>query len=601
MLTFMQQPEADLLVQAATAALANGQVAQATTLLDDAVRIDPRHPMALTKQAELALYRKDHARALALSDAALAIEPNFAPAWHKRSSACWLAGRQKEALRAARRAVDIQPPNPEFRLRLAQFTAWCGLGAETLLVLGPLLAGGHYDRAHYAAALAMLGELAIAEGRFARATPYLEQALALEPGLDAARMMLGMNRLRLGAFALAWPDYATREAIPELYPDGPPLLADQVWQGQDLRGHSLLVTDDQGHGDAVQFFRYLPLLRDRGPARITWRTFPPLVRLLGDAAPYATVLNGLPDDARFDFHCHSTNLPRWFGTELDTIPTPVAYLWPPVHLKSGIRLPAIPPGMASGPKAERSGAAGSSATRSKAAGSSAQRSKEAGSGAERSTKAAGSGGGRSKLSRLNVGLVWSGDARHTRDHLRSIPAGQFLRLTDVPGIDFHSLQHEVRPADLVALNARPAVGREVEKAVDFADTAALIDRLDLVITVDTGISHLAGALGKPVWVVLHVAPDWRWLVDRTDSPWYPSVRLFRVTRAEWLGERPTLAERLETGLLSAERFAQGETPALEPMLAAGFARSQSAAAPHDAAWGPVLDRVAAALRAFAAG
>ncbi len=134
------QPEADQLVQAATAAIAEGRVERATTLLDAAMRADPHHPMALTKQAELAMYRKDHARALALADAALAIEPNFAPAWVRRSCACWLAGRQSEAVRAARRAVDIQPANPEFRLRLAQFAAWTGRGAEMPDLLVPALA-----------------------------------------------------------------------------------------------------------------------------------------------------------------------------------------------------------------------------------------------------------------------------------------------------------------------------------------------------------------------------------------------------------------------------------------------------------------------------
>jgi hypothetical protein len=210
--------------------------------------------------------------------------------------------------------------------------------------------------------------------------------------------------------------------------------------------------------------------------------------------------------------CNSTSLPRWFGTELESIPAYVPYLWPPAHLKSGMKLPSARGG------------------------------------------------------RPHVGLVWSGDARHTRDHLRSIPAALFLTLAGAPGINFHSLQHEVRAVDLPALTARPAIGREVEKASDLADTAALIARLDLVITVDTAIAHLAGAMGKPVWVLLHVAPDWRWLTERTDSPWYPTARLFRVTPAEWLVvERSGAAEVADGG-----------------------------------GWGPLLERVSVALRAFVA-
>ena len=284
--------------------------------------------------------------------------------------------------------------------------------------------------------------------------------------------------------------------------------ADQAWRGQDLAGKTVLVIDDQGNGDAIQFFRYLPLLHARGAAHVTWLTFSALVRLFAQAAPGAAVLSAIPAGARFDIQCNSTSLPRWFDTELASIPAAVPYLYPPPRLKSAMRrLPAR----------------------------------------------------RSKGGPVQIGLAWSGDARHSRDYLRSIPADRFLGLADGFGGIFHSLQHEVRPADLPALAARPGIGREVEKAVDLADTAALIARLDLVITVDTAIAHLAGAMGKPVWIILHVAPDWRWLTQRTDSPWYPSVRLFRVTPQEWLSAANT---------------------------------------EHDAAWVPVLGRVGAALRRF---
>jgi tetratricopeptide (TPR) repeat protein len=475
---FMEQAEAERLVQAAAADVRNGFIAQAEERLQQALLAAPNHAMALTKLAEVALYRKDSEQALALTAAALATEPNFAPALHQRASALWLTGRHEQALQAASRAVDIQPPNPEFRLRFAQFAAWTGNGKLAHDALAPLLAAEHYDPVNHASAVAMLGELAIAEGRFDEAGPHLDRALRLQPNLVVTRMQRGMNQLRLGRYHEGWIDYAAREKIHALSSHDPPARAGHAWQGQTLTGKTLLVTDDQGHGDSIQFFRYLPLLRDRGAAHITWRTFAPLVRLLADAAPYATIVNALPDTVHFDFHCNSTSLPRWFDTELDSIPTPGAYLWPPSHLKSALKRPT--------------------------------------------------GGG------LKVGLVWSGDPLHARDGLRSIPADLFLTLADTPNIRFHSLQHQVRPADLPALTAKPGIGREVEKAADFADTAALIARLDLVITVDTAIAHLAAALGRPTWIVLHVAPDWRWLAHRSDSPWYSSVRLFRVTPTEWV-------------------------------------------------------------------
>jgi len=558
---FMQQPQADRLVQAAATALAAGRLTQAASLLDQAVRTDPHHPMALTKLAELAVLRKDHARALPLTAAALAVEPNFAPAWHQRAAACWLAGRQHDALHAARRAVDIQPPNPEFRLRLAQFAAWSGHGPEARDALGPLLAAERHDQTHYAAALSMLGELAIAEGRFDAANTFLDQALDLLPTLDVIRMLRGMNRLRLGQFRAGWADYAAREAISTLCPDGQPEVAAQTWQGQPLSGKTLLVTDDQGNGDAIQFFRYLPLLRNRGASHITWRTLPPLVRLFRAAAPCATVLDTLPRDARFDLQSNAASLPRWFETELHSIPATVPYLHPPSHRPATQRAKTAQ-SLAGQSQAGQSQAGQSQAGQSQAGQSQAGHSQaghsQAGDSQAGHSQAGQSSGRRSQAPLPRVGLVWSGDARHTRDHLRSIPAELFLSLTEVPGISFHSLQHEVRAADLPALAARPAIARDVEKAVDLADTATLIATLDLVITVDTCVAHLTGALGKPVWILLHVAPDWRWLTERTNSPWYPTARLFRVTPTEWPG---------------------------------------TAEGPN---WNPVLGRVATALQAFAA-
>jgi tetratricopeptide (TPR) repeat protein len=492
----MSQPEADRLVQAAAAAMTVGQLGQAAQLLDRALVADPSHAMALTKQAELAIFRKDSAGALRLTEAALAVEPNFAPAWHMRASALWGLGRQTDALEAARRAVDIQPPNPEYRLRLAQFAAWTGGGAEARAVLRPILEPDQPESGYYAAAIAMLGELAIAEGRFEEALPQLNRALEIEPKLEATRMLRGMTLLRLGRFQEGWIDYAARERIRQLYPDAAVPMANKVWRGENLTGKTLLVTDDQGHGDAIQFFRYVSMLRERGAASITWRTFSPLVRLLAGSAPDVNVVAAVPAGACFDFESNSTRLPGVIGTTLKTIPAPVPYLPPPSRVLGPVKRPTG--------------------------------------------------------QRARVGLAWSGDPNHTRDHLRSIPAALFLTLTAVPGLSFHSLQHQVRPSDHPAVEAHPTIGREVEKSVDFADTAALIDRLDLVITVDTAIAHLAGAMGKPVWLILHLVPDWRWLVDRPDSPWYPETRLFRVSRDE---------SRI--------------------------------------GWGPVIDRVATELRAFA--
>ncbi len=528
----MPQPEADRLVQDAALALAAGEHEPAEAALSAALRADPSHPMALTKLAEIALQRQDHASATVRLQAALAREPRFAPAWGALSHAYWIAGRRQDALDAIRRAVHIQPPNAKLRLQLAQLTAWMGYAAEARRALAPLLDHPGYDTLIDAAAISMLGEIAIAEGRFNAADTHLQQALRRLPALQATRMMLGMNQLRLGQFAEGWANYAERERIADFRRDGYTAPPGTTWEGQDISGQSMLVVDDQGHGDAIQFFRYLPLLNARGPKHITLHSFAPLVPLFAEAAPYATVLAQVPEDAQFDYVCTSSSLPRWFGTTLQTIPVHIPYLQPPR-------------GLASTRPAETS---------------------------------------------LQVGLAWAGDERHMRDHLRSIPAEIFLRLTDQPGIAFHSLQRTVRRVDLPALDARPAISRDIETTSDFAATAALVAELDLVITVDTAVAHLAGALGKPVWILLHVAPDWRWMSECTDSPWYHSARLFRMTPQAWTDPSGCGCEPSLGGAANVSVRPRDETGGV----------SETSVLPARG-WSSVIDQVAEALRQRAAG
>lgn len=466
------------LVEQAHMALRANRIDMAAALLGEAVAREPDNPMVLTKLAEIAMHRKDYALARQHLTAALRHEPQFAPAWTELAAALWHSGRRGAAVAAARQAVEIQPYNPHYRLRLSQFAGWTGHIREATEAVAPILNAGITDHEQQAAAIGMLGEIAVAAGRFQDAMPLLQDALRRMPSLPAARVVLAMNQLRLGAFETGWVNLGIRQPGAELYPKGPPASFGPWWEGQDIAGKRILVADDQGHGDAIQFFRYLPMLRTRRPAHITWRTFPPLVRIFAAAAPDITVLAGLPNDSRFDTHCTSTSLPRWFGTTATTIPAPVPYLAPPSADQARLRPPSS--------------------------------------------------------ERPKVGLVWSGDLRHMRDHLRSIPADLFLRLADTPGIQFYSLQHQVRETDRPALEQRPFINRELERAFDFADAATIVAGLDLIITVDTAIAHLAGALGKPVWILLHVAPDWRWQADRADSCWYPTARLFRLAPQEWV-------------------------------------------------------------------
>ncbi len=507
----MFEPSAtdSLLINARLAQGAN-RPDDARALLNQALALDPGHPMALTLLGELALGQRDYAAAVRWFDRALACEPHFAPAWFHRARALWFSGRQTDSLASARKAQAIQPSNLEYRIQRAQLVAWLGFGREAREMLLPLQDDTGLDSDQRALVASAEGEVAIAEGRTEDANRHLKRALDLNPDMTVPRMMLGMNQLRRGEFAEGWVNYGSREAIRHYYPDGPPRLPGQVWTGQSLAGRSIIVIDDQGHGDSIQFFRFLPRLLALGARHVTLLTFPGLDRLFRQAAshlavsrlaaPQLTVLTNLPFATQADYHCNSTVLLRWLGVSLDTIADPSPPGWSPylfAPASAGIRLPAR----------RRSGRM-------------------------------------PPMGLAQVGLAWSGDPTHTRDHLRSIPAELFLGLADLPGIGFHSLQRAVRPADRPALLQRRRIGRAVEDAADFADTAALIDRLDLIVTVDTGVAHLAAAMGKPVWLVLHHIADWRWLTDRDDSPWYPTIRLFRGRAAEWgdgdLGWRPLL-------------------------------------------------------------
>jgi tetratricopeptide (TPR) repeat protein len=470
--------EVDRRIQQAAALYARNERAGAEALLTDIVAQAPDNLLAQTRLAEIEIDRRQAPAAERRLLAVLRKEPNFAPAWAVRAHAAWLAGRPLVGLRHARRAFDIQPGNPQTRLILAQLSVWLYRHAAVPALLGPLIAEDQPDRILRARALSLLGEMHVAAGDPAAADRWLRAALDLAPELVATRVIFGMNRLRQGDFATGLAEFESRRHVPFFHPDGPPRHAAPAWNGQSLAGRSILLEDEQGFGDAIQFFRYLALLRDSGATRIVLKTFPPLVPLLQPNAPWAEVVSAVPADFHPDVQCHTSSLPFAFGTRLETIPASVPYLAAPRSRgRPDLRLETS--------------------------------------------------------MRKRVGLAWSGDPRHLRDHLRSIPAARFLRLADRTDFGFVSLQVEVRPTDRDALGARPGIVRMDGRLADYADTASVTEQLDLVICVDTSVAHLAGALGRPVWILLPLAADWRWLTGRTDSPWYPNARLFRAGRGGW--------------------------------------------------------------------
>ncbi len=284
-----------------------------------------------------------------------------------------------------------------------------------------------------------------------------------------------------------------------------PNFSQPKWFGQDsVEGKTILVHSDEGLGDTIQFARYIPMLAARG-ARVVLVVEEALYPLLSDLPGVAECLTipakSLP---AFDLHCAIGSLPMAFGTRLDTIPSPTPYL--PTLAQGGVQ--------AWERRLQKRQATGR---------------------------------------KLRVGLVWSGNPSHPNDHNRSIPLRMVSRLLDVEA-SFVSLQKSARPEDQALLGHTDIIDLTSDLA-NFADTAALASCLDLVITVDTSVTHLGGALGLPTWILLPYFPDYRWLLDRDDSPWYSTARLFRQTETREWGD---VLDRVRTEL--AQRIASLKQP-----------------------------------------
>jgi tetratricopeptide (TPR) repeat protein len=317
-----------------------------------------------------------------------------------------------------------------------------------------------------------------------------QQALVVKPGFAQARFVEAVARLSLGDFAAGWQAYEARWHVGWLASQrrdyGAPL-----WLGKEpLDGKTILLHAEQGLGDTIQFVRYAPLLAAQG-ATVVLEVQEPLVRLLADARGVAKIVARKGSLPPYDFHCPLLSLPLACATTIETIPADVPYLAPRQADLARWRA-RLPP------------------------------------------------------QRPLVGLVWSGERSHDNDLNRSMRLETLLPLFDLPDVRFVSLQHEVREEDRALLQSRSDVVQVGGEFLDFADTAAAIAALDAVIAVDTAVAHLAGALGKPLFLLLPYAADFRWLRARADSPWYPGARLMRQPR---FGDWDTVVELLRRDLI----------------------------------------------------
>jgi tetratricopeptide (TPR) repeat protein len=422
----------------------------------------------LLEQAQGRFSQGAHAAALAALDAADAQAGPHPLTGHLRGNVLFELGRYEEAAQAFDAAAARKSGFVEAIANAA--AAWLRAGraaqsfdrAEAALRLKP----GHVQS--ITTRMNALQSL----GRHVEALAAAREAHQLYPGDPELEWTYGAYALLYGDYERGWAPLESRWQLPGAgkKPDAAELGC-PAWTGAEpLEGRTILLLSEQGFGDTLQFVRYVPGLLRRG-ARVVVRVQEALRELIAQSLPECIVITRVEGAPRADFHIPLMGLPLAVGTRLETIPAQVPYLRIPArHIsKWRARMP--------------------------------------------------------QSGKMRVGVAWSGNPNHTNDRNRSIPLAALLRAM-VPGVEFVSLQRDVREADEETLLTSGILDLR-EELHSFADTAALVVTLDLVICVDTSVAHLAGALGRPLWVMLTHRPDWRWMVDREDSPWYPTARLFR--------------------------------------------------------------------------
>ncbi|MDE2451181.1 MAG: glycosyltransferase family protein [Gammaproteobacteria bacterium] len=466
------------------ASLRSGRLAEAIGLCDDLLGSDPHSFDALRLGASARLLAGRASEAVPLFERALKQKPRDAELLGNLGMALQDCGSIDKAVARLREAAALRA-DPDTLVNLACALRHSGAleeaaaVCERALTLDPRHAGAHYNR----------GNALCDQGAVRSAIACYEQALALAPGRQDILGSLANAVLLAGDFPRGWPMYEARfgRAAYRNWPALPSVM--RRWDGRSraLEG-KLLVVAEQGHGDTIQFLRYGRLLRQAG-IHAALQCDPRIVRLLSSSDCFEEVVpfGSMPAGPVACWY-PLLSLPLLLRTELETIPAGPAYLGTDPERRA--RWSALLAG-------ERS---------------------------------------------FRVGIAWQGNPRTEVHHLRgrSIPLREFAPLAEIPGVTLHCLQKGagLEQLEAAALGSRIVVAQpEIDSGTDaFLDTAALMTHLDLIVTSDTSIAHLAGALGRRVWVALQHVPDWRWLLDRSDSPWYPTMRLFRQPRRGAWGE-----------------------------------------------------------------
>ncbi len=478
-----------------------GRYEDALATYDRAIDILPDNPVIHYQRGNILQELNRLEEALTAWNRAIAIHPDFAEAYTNRGAVLMQLGKPEEALQAHNRAITI---NPDFAIahanrgmvlyqqgKIDESLA----GFDRAIAINPGHVEAYFNRGivlmklqRYEEALVAFertislnpasvdayynrGFILHSKKKYNEALSSYNQAIAINPQHILSQWNKSLLLLLHGNYEEGWRLYEWRWHL-ETYQPFSRRFSQPLWSGDaDVAGKTILLYREQGYGDTIQMLRYLPLLVERGAKVIISVTAPllPLVNIIPGVVCVVDKKEPLPE---FDLHCPIMSLPLAFKTTLKTIPSAAPYLGVPENKQIFWQ---------------------------------------------------------SRLGEKNtprIGLVWSGVAAYKQDSERSVSLSTLLPLLEQKA-EFHSLQIEYRAEDREILMKDHRLQDHSGEIIDFGDTAALINEMDLVISVDTSVAHLAGALGKPVWILLPYAPDFRWLLDREDSPWYPTARLFR--------------------------------------------------------------------------
>jgi len=502
--------------------LQRGRAAEAVLQFDAALKIDGKVADAQNNRGNALKELKRYDEALASYDRAVALRPDFAEAFINRGNALVELKRREEALASYDQAVTLRPYAAAFYSR--------GIVLAQLKRRDEAIAS--FDRAialdaNHAEAFNARANTLVELKRIDEAMASYDKSIALKPARAEAYYDRALGRLLAGQYPGGWADHEWRWQS-KGFPNKRPTINAPPWQGQDLSGRRLLVHREQGLGDIIQFSRYLPLLRQTG-ADVSFYVNRQLTRLLRPVTAGIEVITELKAADSFDFQCALMSLPHRFKTDLHSIP-PAPSLRAEPDLVARWR--------------ERIGGHG-----------------------------------------FKVGIAWQGNPK-AMELTRFIPLAQFVPLARIPDVRLISLQYKDgldQLADLPPDVRIETLGDDFNSGPDaFIDTAAVTANLDLIISCDTSLPHVSSGIGRPTWIAINHVPDWRWMLDRDDSPWYPTVRLFRQPeKGDWKSVFANMERELRALLRGP---ASSRTVAL---------RAQARPLPSiQVAWGELFDRIA---------